>query len=143
MSEPFPIRFDLVTFDTPSTEVLAAFWSEVMGLVESDPRDITRSIQADPVLRAIDRLHFVPMVALAALSWQIGGWAWLGAFCLSTTLLYHGVATVNSVAHLAGSQPFATGDASRNNGWVALITLGEGWHNLHHAFKMAGALRRF
>jgi stearoyl-CoA desaturase (Delta-9 desaturase) len=50
------------------------------------------------------------------------------------------VASVNSVAHLAGSQPFATGDASRNNPWVALFTLGEGWHNLHHAFQ--GSVRQ-
>lgn len=44
MSEPFPIRFDLVTFDTPSTEVLAAFWSAVMGLVESEREDGDRWI---------------------------------------------------------------------------------------------------
>ena len=44
MSEPFPIRFYLVTFDTPSTEVLAAFWSEVMGLVESEREDGDRWI---------------------------------------------------------------------------------------------------
>jgi predicted enzyme related to lactoylglutathione lyase len=44
MSEPFPIRFDLVTFDTPSTEVLAAFWSEVMGLTESEREDGDRWI---------------------------------------------------------------------------------------------------
>jgi stearoyl-CoA desaturase (delta-9 desaturase) len=69
------------------------------------------------------------------LSWQIGGLEWFGAFCLSTTVLLHGVATVNSVAYLKGEQPFQTGDASRNNGWVALLTLGEGWHNLHHAFE--------
>jgi stearoyl-CoA desaturase (delta-9 desaturase) len=45
------------------------------------------------------------------------------------------VASVNSLAHLAGGQPFATGDGSRNNAWVAVITLGEGWHNLHHGFQ--------
>jgi len=59
----------------------------------------------------------------------------VAAFCLSTTLLFHGVASVNSLAHLFGDQPFATSDASRNNCFVALITLGEGWHNLHHAFE--------
>jgi stearoyl-CoA desaturase (delta-9 desaturase) len=80
------------------------------------------------------------VLGLAALSWWIGGVEWLGAFCLSTTLLFHGVATVNSVAHLVGDQPFASGDASRNNGWVALITLGEGWHNLHHGFQ--GSVRQ-
>ena len=47
---------------------------------------------------------------------------------------------MNSVAHLAGDQPFSTGDASRNNRWVALITLGEGWHNLHHGFQ--GSVRK-
>jgi len=104
------------------------------------PERLPADVEADPVLRCIDRLHFLPMIALAALSWQIGGWPWLGAFCLSTTLLFHGVASVNSVAHLVGGQPFATGDASRNNRWVALITLGEGWHNVHHAFQ--GSVRQ-
>ena len=72
--------------------------------------------------------------SLAWLSWSIGGLEWLGAYCLSTTLLFHGVASVNSVAHLAGEQPFATGDGSRNNPWVAALTFGEGWHNTHHAY---------
>ena len=40
---------------------------------------------------------------------------------------------VNSATHLWGSQRFATGDDSRNNWWVALLTFGEGWHNNHHA----------
>ena len=113
------------------------FWRSQAGWLLGPafhPATLPADVEADPVLRAIDRLHFLPLLALAALSWQLGGLTWLGAFCLSTTLLFHGVATVNSVAHLAGEQPFATGDASRNNAWVALITLGEGWHNLHHAF---------
>ena len=92
-------------------------------------------MEADPVLRLIDRLHFVPVLVLAWLSWWLGGVPWLTAYCLSSTLLFHGVASVNSLAHLLGDQPFATGDASRNNRFVALITLGEGWHNLHHAFQ--------
>ncbi|MFO7630875.1 MAG: acyl-CoA desaturase [Prochlorococcaceae cyanobacterium] len=99
------------------------------------PSQLPADVEADPVLRAIDRLHALPVLALAALSWGLGGLPWLAAFCLSTTLLFHGVASVNSVAHLVGERPFATGDASRNNRWVALITLGEGWHNLHHAFE--------
>jgi stearoyl-CoA desaturase (delta-9 desaturase) len=59
---------------------------------------------------------------------------YLGAFFLSTTLLFHGVQTVNSLSHLWGGQPFKTDDYSRNNALVAFLTLGEGWHNLHHAF---------
>lgn len=54
------------------------------------------------------------------------GWLLASSFFLSTTLLFHGVATVDSLAHLAGERPFITNDMSRNNGWVALLTLGEG-----------------
>jgi len=99
------------------------------------PRALPADVEADPVLRAIDRLHFVPLLLLALLSYQIGGLAYLAAFCLSTTLLFHGVQTVNSLSHLLGSQPFRTADNSRNNTLVAFLTLGEGWHNLHHAFQ--------
>lgn len=119
------------------------FWRSQLGWLLGDsfhPQVLPADVEADPVLRLIDRLHVVPALLLAWLSWQIGGLQWLGAYCLSTTLLFHGVATVNSVAHLLGDQPFATGDASRNNRWVALITLGEGWHNFHHGFQ--GSVRQ-
>ncbi len=55
-------------------------------------------------------------------------------FFISTVLLYHGTFTVNSLAHIYGSRRFATPDNSRNNLFVALITLGEGWHNNHHCY---------
>jgi len=45
------------------------------------------------------------------------------------------VQTVNSLSHITGEQPFITNDLSRNNKLVAFLTLGEGWHNLHHAFQ--------
>ncbi|MFM8524847.1 MAG: acyl-CoA desaturase [Cyanobacteriota bacterium] len=119
------------------------FWRAQLGwLLTPDfhPVALPAHVEADPVLRLIDRLHMLPTLLLAWVSWQIGSWEGLGAFCLSTTVLFHAVASVNSVAHLSGEQPFATGDASRNNGWVALLTLGEGWHNLHHAFQ--GSVRQ-
>ena len=53
-------------------------------------------------------------------------------FFISTVLLYHGTYTINSLSHVFGSQRFKTGDDSRNNPLLALITLGEGWHNNHH-----------
>jgi stearoyl-CoA desaturase (delta-9 desaturase) len=53
-------------------------------------------------------------------------------FFISTVLLYHGTYTINSLSHVFGSQRFETGDDSRNNLLLALITLGEGWHNNHH-----------
>ena len=53
-------------------------------------------------------------------------------FVISTTLLFHATATINSLAHIFGNKRYDTGDESRNNFWLALITLGEGWHNNHH-----------
>ncbi|MFM7313392.1 MAG: fatty acid desaturase [Cyanobium sp.] len=119
------------------------FWHSQLGWLLSEqfhPLQLPAELEADPVLRTIDRLHVLPALGLAWLSWWLGGAEWLAACCLSTTLLFHGVASVNSLAHLAGHRPFATADGSRNNGWVALLTLGEGWHNLHHAFQ--GSVRQ-
>ncbi|RZM82804.1 acyl-CoA desaturase [Leptolyngbya iicbica] len=97
------------------------------------PAKLPVDVEQDPFLRRLDRVHFMPLVALCLLSYGIGGVEYFGAFCLSTTLLFHGVQTVNSLCHLVGQQPFRTGDNSRNNALVAVLTLGEGWHNLHHA----------
>lgn len=113
------------------------YWSQGGWLLSSRffPEKLPADVESDRVLQIIDRLHFVPTIALGALSYAIGGLEYLGAFFLSTTLLFHGVQTVNSLAHLFGEQPFTTDDHSRNSGLVAFLTLGEGWHNLHHAFQ--------
>ena len=55
-------------------------------------------------------------------------------FFISTVLLYHGTFTINSLSHRFGSQRYETKDDSRNNFVLALITLGEGWHNNHHHY---------
>ncbi len=111
-------------------------WSQGLWLLSPCffPAQLPADVEADPVLRTLDRLHFVPLLALGALSWYLGGLEYVGALCLSTTLLFHGVQTVNSLSHLYGAQPFVTSDHSRNNWLVAGLTLGEGWHNCHHAF---------
>ncbi len=99
------------------------------------PNKLPQDVERDPVLKTIDRLHFLPTIAVGGISYYIGGLEYLAAFFLSTTLLFHAVQTVNSLCHIIGKQPFISGDLSRNNLFVALITLGEGWHNLHHAFQ--------
>lgn len=58
-------------------------------------------------------------------------------FCVSTVLLFHGTATINSLSHLFGSRRFDTPDTSRNNPLLALVTLGEGWHNNHHRYPVS------
>jgi stearoyl-CoA desaturase (delta-9 desaturase) len=45
--------------------------------------------------------------------------------------------TINSLAHLFGSQRYNTSDTSRNNFLLALLTLGEGWHNNHHHYAVS------
>ncbi|MBM3875794.1 MAG: acyl-CoA desaturase [Verrucomicrobia bacterium] len=55
-------------------------------------------------------------------------------FFISTTVLFHATSSINSLAHVWGGRRFETGDDSRNNFWLALLTLGEGWHNNHHHY---------
>jgi stearoyl-CoA desaturase (Delta-9 desaturase) len=104
-----------------------------------------------PELRWLDRYFLVPPVTLAA-SLLIAGLlferyapglhaSWpqmlVYGFALSTVLLYHSVFSVNSLAHAFGRRRFATKDQSRNNWFVALVILGEGWHNNHHRYPAA------
>jgi stearoyl-CoA desaturase (delta-9 desaturase) len=63
-------------------------------------------------------------------AWQMFVWG----FLISTVVLYHAVYTINSVAHVVGKRRYETTDDSRNNWLLALLTLGEGWHNNHHYY---------
>lgn len=53
-------------------------------------------------------------------------------FFISSTVLFHGTVTINSLDHMFGRRRHPTSDTSRNNAFLDLITLGEGWHNNHH-----------
>jgi stearoyl-CoA desaturase (delta-9 desaturase) len=89
-----------------------------------------------PELRWLNRFHFLPGVLLGIACFALGGWpAFFWGFALSTTLLWHGTFTINSLSHVFGSRRYQTTDTSRNNFWLALITLGEGWHNNHHCYQ--------
>jgi stearoyl-CoA desaturase (delta-9 desaturase) len=118
--------------------VTHGFWWSHSGWVLSSDSDGTddgavKDLRRYPELRWLDRFHWVPVLALAGLCLMIGGWSGLvWGFLVSTVLSHHATFTVNSVCHLWGRRRFATRDASRNNLLVALLTLGEGWHNNHH-----------
>jgi stearoyl-CoA desaturase (delta-9 desaturase) len=58
-------------------------------------------------------------------------------FFLSTVILYHATFSINSIMHKFGKPRYATGDESKNNLWLALLTMGEGWHNNHHYYEVA------
>src|ERR1700751_1302382 len=68
-----------------------------------------------------------------------GSWAgWSGrvvGFFWSTVLVFHATFCINSLAHVHGRKRYVTGDDSRNNWFLALFTMGEGWHNNHHAYQ--------
>jgi stearoyl-CoA desaturase (delta-9 desaturase) len=89
-----------------------------------------------PELVWLDRYKYVPPIVLAALVWLAAGWGGLVVgFFWSTVLCYHGTFMINSLAHVHGTTRYVTGDDSRNNWWLAIVTLGEGWHNNHHAYQ--------
>jgi stearoyl-CoA desaturase (delta-9 desaturase) len=88
-----------------------------------------------PELVWLEKHDKIPGLVLAIAAWAIGGWPGLVVgFFWSTVLTYHGTFMINSLAHVHGKQRYVTGDDSRNNWWLAIITLGEGWHNNHHAY---------
>ena len=70
------------------------------------------------------------------LCFAIAGWPGLiVGFFWSTVAVYHATFCINSIAHLVGRRRYVTGDDSRNNWLLAIITMGEGWHNNHHAYQ--------
>lgn len=98
---------------------------------------------AVPVLLALS-LYFIGEVvadlfpALNTSGWQLVIWGYF----ISTVVLIHATLLINSLAHKVGSRRYQTSDQSRNNFCLALITLGEGWHNNHH-FHAASARQGF
>ena len=89
-----------------------------------------------PELMWLHKHELVPPVVLALLSVLIAGWSGLVVgFFWSTVLVYHATFCINSLAHVRGRRRYVTGDDSRNNWLLALFTMGEGWHNNHHAYQ--------
>ncbi len=116
------------------------FWWSHVGWILSTAHDDTQWDQIQdlsrfPELRWINRFHLIPPMLYAVVLTLVGGVdALIWGFFVSTVLLWHGTFFINSLAHVFGSRRYATTDTSRNNFWLALITLGEGWHNNHHTY---------
>jgi stearoyl-CoA desaturase (Delta-9 desaturase) len=119
------------------------FWWAHVGWVLSNEYDkydpkLINDFAKYPELGWLDKHYLVPPIALAAALLLCGGLGWfVWGFLVSTVLLFHCTFTINSVAHLWGSRRFNTADGSRNNFILAIVTLGEGWHNNHHRFMYA------
>jgi stearoyl-CoA desaturase (delta-9 desaturase) len=124
----------------PHSPVQKGFWHAHVGWVadhenvDTDLR-LVRDLQRYPELRWLDRYHYVPLIFGIAGCWLVAGWSGVVIGCAwSTVALWHGTFTINSLCHLWGSRRYPTSDDSRNNFWLALLTMGEGWHNNHHHY---------
>ncbi|MGH7067243.1 MAG: hypothetical protein ACREEU_05580, partial [Acetobacteraceae bacterium] len=84
----------------------------------------------------LDRHQYLPAAMLAGICFLIAGLPGLVVgFCWSNVLVWHATFSINSLGHLIGRRRYVTGDHSRNSWLLALITMGEGWHNNHHAYQ--------
>jgi len=117
----------------------AGFWHAHMGWLYDrnggtnyqQVKDLSRY----PELVLLNKLWWLPPVALAVTITAIWGWPGLVVgYLLSTVLAWHATFTVNSLAHVWGNRRYETTDTSRNNWVIALLTMGEGWHNNHHHY---------
>jgi stearoyl-CoA desaturase (Delta-9 desaturase) len=89
-----------------------------------------------PELMWLHRYELLPALAVGVLCFLAAGWSGLVVgFLWSTVLVYHATFCINSLAHVSGSKRYVTGDDSRNNFLLAVFTMGEGWHNNHHAYQ--------
>lgn len=128
--------------------VLRGAWHAHIGwMLEPEPEclsDYIRDLQRDPLTKRISDL-FVVWVALGMLiPAVIGGlvtMSWFGALTgflwgglVRILVVHHITWSINSICHIAGTQPYKTGDRSRNNAFFGILAFGEGWHNNHHAF---------
>jgi stearoyl-CoA desaturase (delta-9 desaturase) len=137
--------------DVHSPHARSLWWAHLGWLVcrkhAATRWDAIPDFAGQPELRFLDRWHALAPLSLVLALYAAGEGLrarapGLGAtgpqlvvwgFFVGTTLLYHVTFAVNSLGHAFGSRPFDTADRSRNNALLALVTLGDGWHNNHHA----------
>ncbi|HEU5259404.1 MAG TPA: fatty acid desaturase [Vicinamibacterales bacterium] len=120
------------------------WWSHMGWVLQEDlPRDFSnaRDLVADPLVRWQHRHYWAIAIvvgggipALIAISWgdPVGGLLWAG--CVRLVAQYHSTFAINSIAHRFGDRPYCTSTSARDNVLVALLTMGEGYHNFHHRF---------
>ncbi len=110
----------------------------------ADESRYANDLRADPMMRFLNRMFVVWVLLGLAVAFALGlaltgtvaggltGMLWGGA--VRIFLLHHATFSINSLCHFFGRRPYETGDESRNLAWLALPTMGEAWHNNHHAF---------
>ncbi|MGH8458261.1 MAG: acyl-CoA desaturase [Nevskiales bacterium] len=119
------------------------FWGAHMGWIFDHSRSVAdygriHDFTVYPELVWLDRNRFLPggLVAMVCLA-TMGLPGLVVGFVWSTVAVYHATFMINSLAHVFGTQRYLTGDDSRNNWLLAIIAMGEGWHNNHHHYPGA------
>ncbi len=111
-----------------------------MGWILADSSDpirwnLIKDFAKYPELKFLDKHYWLPPVVFALGMFLIAGLPGLiWGYFLPTVILWHATYTINSLCHVFGSRRYETKDDSRNNLWLALLTMGEGWHNNHHYY---------
>lgn len=117
------------------------FWEAHVGWIfrreyQISDYQLVADLAKYPELVWLDRNPMVPPIAMGVAAYLIGGWPGLVVgFFWSTVAVWHATFMINSLAHVHGKRRFVTGDDSRNNWFLAVLTMGEGWHNNHHAYQ--------
>jgi stearoyl-CoA desaturase (Delta-9 desaturase) len=123
--------------------VQSGFWWAHHGWILSrdlEDTDLSRikDFAKYPELAWLNRWWLLPPIAAGVLTYLVGGWfGFVWGFAVCQVMTWHGTFTINSLSHLWGRKRYATTDDSRNNLVLALITMGEGWHNNHHHYQVA------
>jgi stearoyl-CoA desaturase (delta-9 desaturase) len=135
-------RYSDTPNDVHSMKLRGFWWSHVKWILvskhEGTDMDRVKDLAKYPELRWLNRWFLVPPIALAVLLFALGGaWALVWGFFVSTTLLWHGTFTINSLSHAIGRRRYATTDESKNSWILAILVMGEGWHNNHHYYQRA------
>ena len=96
-------------------------------------KDIARVAKGFPFIVAFSLLAPALLGGLLTMSWTGALTAFFWASVIRIGLLHHITWSVNSICHTWGNRPFVTTDRAVNVWWLAAISGGESWHNLHHA----------
>jgi stearoyl-CoA desaturase (Delta-9 desaturase) len=121
----------------------SGFWWSHMGWIlsrdlESTDMSRIKDFAKFPELRWLDKYWVIPPIAAGVIAYLLGGfWGLVWAFAVPQVLCWHGTFTINSLSHVWGGRRYATDDDSRNNPVLAMITMGEGWHNNHHHYQVS------
>ncbi|MBV9579523.1 MAG: acyl-CoA desaturase [Chloroflexi bacterium] len=104
----------------------------------ADPAFYCPALLNDPIITFVDRTYLVWVALSLVIPFMIAGWQgliWGGL--VRIFFVHHVTWSINSVCHTWGARPYATDDRSRNNWFVGLLAMGEGFHNSHHRWPRA------